>query len=40
VQDLPAGIMRDLPLVSGHKFIKLDDCILVVDRESRLDDPA
>jgi hypothetical protein len=31
LQDLPAGIMREIPLVRGHKFVKFDDRIVVVD---------
>ena len=43
LQDLPAGVIREIPLVQGHKFVKFDDRILVVDPASRLvvrDDPA
>jgi len=36
LQDLPAGVTRDIPLVQGHKFVKFDDRILVVHPESRL----
>ena len=36
MQDLPAGVMRDIPLVQGHKFVKFDDRIVVVDPASRL----
>lgn len=36
MQDLPAGVTRDIPLVQGHKFVKFDDRILVVDPASRL----
>ena len=36
LQDLPAGVIREIPLVQGHKFVKFDDRILVVDPASRL----
>ena len=36
LQDLPAGIVREIPLVRGHKFVKFDDRIVVVDPASRL----
>jgi hypothetical protein len=36
MQDLPAGVTRDVPLVQGHKFVKFDDRIVVVDPGSRL----
>jgi hypothetical protein len=36
LQDLPAGVTRDIPLVQGHKFVKFDDRILVVEPASRL----
>ncbi len=36
LQDLPAGVTRDIPLVQGHKFVKFDDRILVVNSASRL----
>jgi len=36
MQDLPAGVTRDVPLVRGHKFVKFDDRIVVVDPGSRL----
>ena len=36
MQDLPAGIARDVPPVQGHKFVKFDDRIVVVDPASRL----
>jgi hypothetical protein len=35
-QDLPDGVSRDIPLVQGHKFVKFDDRILVVNSSSRL----
>ena len=34
-QDLPDDIIREIPLVRGHKFVKFDDRILVVS-SSRL----
>jgi len=36
MQDLPAGVTRDVPPVRGHKFVKFDDRIVVVDPASRL----
>jgi hypothetical protein len=36
MQDLPAGVTREIPLVRGHKFVKFDDRIVVVDPASRL----
>jgi len=36
LHDLPAGVTRDVPLVEGHKFVKFDDRILVVDSASRV----
>jgi Protein of unknown function (DUF1236) len=36
MQDLPAGVIRAIPQVRGHKFVKFDDRILVVDPASRL----
>jgi hypothetical protein len=36
MQDLPSGVTRDIPLVQGHKFVKFDDRIVVVDPASRL----
>ncbi len=36
LQDLPAGVTREIPLVQGHKFVKFDDRILVVNSASRL----
>ena len=35
MQDLPNDIIREIPLVRGHKFVKFDDRILVVS-SSRL----
>src|SRR4029450_10752736 len=28
LQDLPAGVTREIPLVDGHKFVKFDDRIV------------
>jgi hypothetical protein len=36
MQDLPNDIIREIPLVRGHKFVKFDDRILVVSSASRL----
>jgi hypothetical protein len=36
LQDLPAGVTRDIPLVEGHKFVKFDDRIVVVEPASRV----
>jgi hypothetical protein len=36
LQDLPAAVTEDIPLVRGHKFVKLDDRILLVDPTSRI----
>src|SRR5215813_2014945 len=36
MQDLTAGVTRDVPPVRGHKFVKFDDRIVVVDPASRL----
>ena len=36
MQELPSDIIRDIPLVRGHKFVKFDDRILVVSSTSRL----
>lgn len=36
MQDLPPAIARDVPSVQGHKFVKFDDRIVVVDPASRL----
>jgi hypothetical protein len=36
MQDLPAAVARAVPLVQGHKFVKFDDRIVVVDPASRL----
>ena len=36
MQDLPASVVRAVPLVNDHKFVKFDDRILVVDPASRM----
>ena len=36
MQDLPASVTREIPLVQGHKFVKFDDRIVVVNPASRL----
>ena len=36
MQDLPNDIIREIPSVRGHKFVKFDDRILVVSSASRL----
>ena len=36
MQDLPAGVARDIPLIQGHKFVKFDDRILIINPSSRL----
>ena len=36
MQDLPDAVARDVPPVQGHKFVKFDDRIVVVDPASRL----
>ncbi len=36
MQDLPASVVREVPLVNEHKFVKFDDRILVVEPASRL----
>jgi hypothetical protein len=35
MQDLPAGVTQDIPAVQGHKFVKFDDRILIVNASSR-----
>ena len=35
-QELPLDMIREIPLVSGHKFVKFDDRILVISATSRL----
>jgi hypothetical protein len=36
MQDLPAAVTSDIPLVRSHKFVKFDDRIVVIDPASRL----
>ena len=36
LQDLPVGMAQEIPQVRGHKFVKFDDRIVVVDPASRL----
>jgi hypothetical protein len=36
LQDLPANVTADIPLVRGHKFMKLEDRILLVEPASRV----
>jgi hypothetical protein len=36
LQDLPMSVVRQIPLVKDHKFVKFDDRILVVNPASRL----
>jgi Protein of unknown function (DUF1236) len=36
MQDLPASVTWEIPLVQGHKFVKFDDRIVVVNPASRL----
>ena len=36
MQELPNDIIREIPPVRGHKFVKFDDRILVVSSASRL----
>jgi hypothetical protein len=36
MQDLPADVTQDIPLVQGHKFVKFDDRILIVNPSSRV----
>jgi hypothetical protein len=36
MQDLPAGVTQDVPLVQGYKFVKFDDRILIVNPSTRL----
>jgi hypothetical protein len=36
MQDLPVDVSQDVPLVHGHKFVKFDDRILIVNPSSRL----
>jgi hypothetical protein len=36
MQDLPPGVAQDVPMVQGHKFVKFDDRILIVNPSGRL----
>jgi hypothetical protein len=36
LQDMPSSVIRKIPLVQGHKFVKFDDRILVVNPASRV----
>jgi hypothetical protein len=36
LQELPASVTRDVPMVEGYKFVKLDDRILLVSPVDRL----
>jgi hypothetical protein len=36
LQDLPSSVIRRIPQVEGHKFVKFDDRILVVNPASRI----
>jgi hypothetical protein len=36
MQDLPTDVSQDIPLVQGHKFVKFEDRILIVQPSSRL----
>lgn len=36
LQELPAGMAQDIPLVQGYKFVKLDDRILLVNPATRV----
>ncbi len=36
LQDLPAGVAQEIPLVHGYKFVKLDDRILLVSPATRV----
>jgi hypothetical protein len=36
LQELPSSVIRQIPLVEGHKFVKFDDRIVVVNPASRL----
>jgi hypothetical protein len=35
MQDLPSDVTQDIPLVHGHKFVKFNDRILIVNASSR-----
>jgi hypothetical protein len=36
LQDLPASLAREIPLVEGYKFVKFDDRIVMVEPKSRV----
>ena len=36
LQELPAGVAQEIPLVQGYKFVKLDDRILLVSPATRV----
>jgi hypothetical protein len=36
LHDLPAGMAQEIPQVQGHKFVKFDDRIVVVDPKSHV----
>jgi hypothetical protein len=36
LQELPAALIEEVPAVQEHRFVKLDDRILVVDPASRI----
>lgn len=36
MQDLPADVTQEIPLVQGHKFVKFDDRILIINPSNRL----
>jgi hypothetical protein len=36
LQDLPAAVVQEIPLLQGYKFVKLDDRILLVSPATRI----
>ena len=36
LQDLPQGLTEEIPVLHAHRFVKLDDRILLVDPSSRV----
>jgi hypothetical protein len=36
LQDSPASVTGEIPLLRAHKFVKLDDRILLIDPASRV----
>jgi hypothetical protein len=36
VQDLPASVTAEIPRLHAHKFVKLDDRILVIEPATRV----